>query len=70
MAHQIDDLAKDPSRAYNCVPELPVCRWPLEKRAELSRLLSQNRLNVFSPDVQRRHGYLPRLIPVATGARM
>lgn len=64
MAHQIDDLARDPRHAFDCVPELPVCGWPPEKRRELTRLLSQNRLNVFSPQMQHRHGYLPRLEPV------
>lgn len=66
MAHQIDHLAKDPGHTYNCVPELPVCGWPPEKRRELTQLLSQNRLNVFSPEVQRWHGYLPHLVPVST----
>jgi hypothetical protein len=65
MAHQIDDLTRNPERARICAPELPVCRWPLAKRRELTQLLSQNRLNVFSPKVQRRHRYLPALMPVA-----
>jgi hypothetical protein len=65
MAHQIDDLTRDPEHVRACVPELPVCRWPVEKRRELTQLLSQNRLNVFSPNVQRRHRYLPALMPVA-----
>ncbi|HEV2622845.1 MAG TPA: hypothetical protein VGU65_12245 [Frateuria sp.] len=64
MAHQIDDLAKDPAHAAACVPELPVCNWSMGKRRELTRLLSQNRLNVFSSKVQQRHVYLPRLLPV------
>jgi hypothetical protein len=63
MAHQINDLAKDPVHPANCVPELPICGWPLEKRRELTRLLSENRLNVFSPKVQRWHSYLPPLSP-------
>jgi len=65
MAHQIDDLTKDPEHVRACAPELPVCRWPVEKRRELTQLLSQNRLNVFSSNVQRRHRYLPALMPVA-----
>lgn len=64
MAHQIDDLAKDPAHALACVPELPVCNWSMGKRRELTQLLSQNRLNVFSSKVQQRHVYLPRLVPV------
>jgi hypothetical protein len=65
MAHQIDDLTKDPEHTRICAPELPVCHWPLAKRRELTQLLSQNRLNVFSPNVQRRHRYLPRLVPAS-----
>ncbi|MBT2145634.1 MULTISPECIES: hypothetical protein [unclassified Rhodanobacter] len=65
MAHQVDDLTRNPEHVRTCAPELPVCRWPLAKRRELTQLLSQNRLNVFSPKVQRRHRYLPALMPVA-----
>lgn len=66
MAHQIGDLAKYPERAMACVPELPVCNWTLAKRQELVQLLSKNRLNVFSPEMQRRHSYLP-LLGLETG---
>jgi hypothetical protein len=65
MAHQIDDLTKDPGHPRACAAELPVCHWPLVKRRELTQLLSQNQLNVFSPKVQWRHRYLPALMPVA-----
>lgn len=64
MAHQTDDLARAPGQALTCVPQLPVCNWSPEKRRELTQLLSQNRLNVFSPRMQRRHAYLPHLAPV------
>jgi len=63
MAHQTDDLARDPGHSHTCVPELPVCSWSPETRRELTQLLSQNQLNVFSPQMQRRHAYLPRLAP-------
>lgn len=66
MAYQIDDLTRDPEHAMSCVPELPVCSWPSEKRRELTQLLSQNRLNVFSPQMQQRHAYLPLLARVPT----
>lgn len=61
MAYQINELTKHPEHAMSCVPELPVCGWPPEKRRELTQLLSQNRLNVFSPQMQQRHTYLPLL---------
>jgi hypothetical protein len=59
MANQIDELARHPSSNIACLPELPVCTWPTERRQELTHLLSDNRLNVFSPQVQKRHDYLP-----------
>lgn len=64
MAHQIEDLARNPTQTHSCVPELPVCGWSLEKRVELTQLLSRNQLNVFSPKMQLWHDYLPRLAPV------
>lgn len=65
MADQIGALTADPERHMDCVPVLPVCDWPANKRAELTRMLSQNELNVFSPQVQKLHRYLPRLGPVS-----
>lgn len=65
MATEIGTLAANPERIISCVPELPVCKWPEDKRAELTRLLSRNELNVFSPRMQEMHPYLPRLNPVS-----
>jgi len=64
MAQQIDDLAKDPANVTGCLPELSVCGWPLETRRSLTHILSDNHLNVFSPQVQHRHRYLPHLLPL------
>jgi hypothetical protein len=65
MAKQIDELAKDPVHAVQCGPQLPVCGWPLEQRRELTQLLSENRLNIYSPWVQHWHDFLPRLSPTS-----
>jgi hypothetical protein len=64
MAAQIKALAVDPVNATDCLPELPVCHWPLIKRKELTELLSVNKLNVYSPRVQKWHPYLRSLQPV------
>lgn len=64
MARQIDDLAKDPANTVNCAPELSVCGWSLDTRRHLTHILSDNQLNVFSLQVQKRHRYLPRLSPL------
>ena len=63
MATQIGTLAADPAQQMNCAPEVPVCTWPENKREELTHLLSENELNVFSPQVQKMHPYLPKLRP-------
>jgi hypothetical protein len=64
MADQIDELAMHPSGNFACLPELTVCTWSTKRRRELTHLLSDNELNVFSPRVQQRHDYLPALSPV------
>jgi len=61
MAIQIGQLAVDPANTKGCLPELVVCGWSLEKRQQLVQLLRTNQLNVFSPALQARYGYLPRL---------
>jgi len=63
MAMQIDALAADPRQHIDCLPQLTFCSWPEHKRAELTRMLSQNELNVFSPRMQKMHSYLPKLRP-------
>lgn len=68
MAAQIDTLASHPERQMKCVPELPVCNFPNGKRTELTRMLSENKLNVFSPWVQGLHSYLPKLAPISPGS--
>lgn len=64
LAMRIDRLALDPEHVTDCLHGMTVCDWAPARRRRLTRLLSQNRLNVFSPQVQRRHPYLPRLAPV------
>lgn len=61
MAVQIGRMAVDPASTEGCLPELVVCGWPLEKRRQLVQFLQTNRLNVFSPTLQKRYHYLPRL---------
>ncbi|WP_158883242.1 hypothetical protein [Rhodanobacter sp. L36] len=68
LAYQIGALAEHPADISHCLPELQICNRPLEKRTELVKLLSDQRLNVFAPSVQQRHSYLPRLTPPADGA--
>ena len=60
MAAQIGQLAMDPTQTQGCLPELVVCRWPLDRRRAALDLLRTQRLNVFSPRVQARHRFLPR----------
>ncbi|GAB2555943.1 hypothetical protein GCM10027065_28310 [Rhodanobacter koreensis] len=64
MAHQIDNLTKDPAHATDCAQVQPACGLLPEARGSLTQLLSENRLNVYSPKVQRWHKYLPPLSPV------
>ncbi|MFK2878779.1 hypothetical protein [Rhodanobacter hydrolyticus] len=66
MADQINQLAAAPEQTTGCLPELVVCRWPLERRQAVLHLLGLHRLNVFSPRVQAWHVFLPRL---ESGAR-
>lgn len=61
QAAEIDALARDPVHTKSCELVNPICGAPPEVRRELTQLLSANRLNVYSPKVQRRHPYLPAL---------
>lgn len=65
MAQEIDALSKDPTNDTDCGLIRPVCNWPPKTRKELTELLSDNRLNAYSPEIQRRHKYLPKLKPVS-----
>jgi hypothetical protein len=60
MADRIDALARDPVHADDC-GITTLCRASPEMRRELTQLLSENRLNIYSPRVQRWHSYLPKL---------
>jgi hypothetical protein len=62
MATQVAQLAGDATRTRNCLSELVMCQWPLARRRAVLLLLSQHHLNVFSPRVQARHAFLPRII--------
>lgn len=63
MARGLQQLAEDPDvLPAKCGPEMAICNQPAEKRRDLMHLLTSNRLNVFSPVVQRRHKYLPVLV--------
>jgi hypothetical protein len=67
MAIQIGQLAEDPANTEGCLPEVVVCGWSPEKRQQLVRFLRANQLNIFSPALQARYDYLPRLPAVAAG---
>jgi len=66
MAKQIDALASNPADTSNCLQEVSVCFWPIESRRDLTRVLRNEHLNIFSLQVQHRHHYLPSL-PTAVG---
>ncbi|MHB1271816.1 MAG: hypothetical protein ACYCZD_03435 [Rhodanobacter sp.] len=68
MAYEIDALARQPAPLARCKAVRPACGRPLEKRRQLALLLSGQRLNIYSPRVQRWHKYLPALSPVPAGA--
>ncbi|MGC1547377.1 MAG: hypothetical protein WA777_02505 [Rhodanobacter sp.] len=63
MAGQIDALARDPVHDTHC-EMVPMCGGTPEQRRDLTQLLSENRLNIYSPQVQHWHHYLPTLSPV------
>jgi hypothetical protein len=60
MAVQVGQLAEDPAQTKDCLPELVVCQWPLDRRRGALRLLSTFHLNVLSPRVQAWHPFLPQ----------
>jgi hypothetical protein len=60
MAVQLWQLAADPGNTTGCLPELVICRYPLDARTQNMQLLHEHQLNVFSPRVQRWHSYLPK----------
>lgn len=68
MASGIDALARQPAPPVRCGAGRPRCARPLDKRRQLALLLSAQRLNIYSPRVQRWHKYLPALSPVPAGA--
>lgn len=61
MAVQIRQLTVSPEQITDCLPELVVCHWSLERRQAVMQLLSRYRLNVLSRRVQARHIFLPNL---------
>lgn len=61
MAKQMDELSIDPGRPVKCLPELTFCKYPPERRRDLIGLLRTHQLNVFSPRLQQRYPYLPKL---------
>ena len=68
MAYEIDALARQPAPVAQCRAVRQACAKPLTKRRLLALLLSAQRLNIYSPRVQRWHKYLPALSPVPIGA--
>ena len=60
MAVQLENLANDPTQATDCLPELAVCKQPLDRRRALLQLLRGNHLDVFSSRVQKWHPFLPQ----------
>lgn len=67
-ANQIDRLTRDPANGADCALAQPACGMPPKVRANLTQLLSEHRLNIYSPRVQSWHKYLPALLPVSRGA--
>jgi hypothetical protein len=63
MAKEIDQVARNPALSVTCLPEVTLCEADSEKRAELTQMLARNRLNLYSPMLQQRYSYLPRLLP-------
>lgn len=68
MAKEIDQVARNPTLSVTCLPEVTLCEAGSEKRAELTQMLARNQLNLFSPTLQQRYSYLPRLLPPAGDA--
>jgi hypothetical protein len=64
QAVEIDALRRDPVHTKDCDLAYPVCGQSPKIRRELTQLLSANRLNIYSPRVQRWHPYLPALTQV------
>ena len=61
MADTILCLSDHPELAVPvCEPNHVVCGWPPDVRNRLVGLLREHRLNVFSPDVGKRHGLSER----------
>lgn len=60
MALDVIAFTRDPEHFNSCSSELPICHWSLTERKELASLLVAHKLNVFSPQVQRWHPYLPK----------
>jgi hypothetical protein len=60
MAAQIGQIAARPEHLpARCLPQVVPCRMPLEQRRRLLEFLQHDRLNVFSPAFQARHGLHP-----------
>ncbi len=58
VAAQMDALARDPQQPpKNCLPQLPVCHMPENRRRELMTLLESEHLNLFSDAFRRRHHF-------------
>ncbi|HMB43181.1 MAG TPA: hypothetical protein VKM00_04785, partial [Luteimonas sp.] len=58
VAAQMDALAVNPQQPpANCLPQLPVCRMPENRRRELMTLLEREHLNLFSDAFRRRHDF-------------
>lgn len=60
MAVQLWELSKNPDSIDGCLAELVICNYPEPVRSRDIRLLHDHKLNVFSPEVQHWHRYLPR----------
>ena len=63
QAAEIDAITRDPVHARDCDLVNPVCGASPEVRRGLTQLLSSNRLNVYSPRLQRWYPHLPALVP-------
>jgi hypothetical protein len=60
LAAQMDQLAAAPAVAPpQCLPLLTVCKMPPGTRVRAVTFLHEQRLNLFSEDFRRRHGFAP-----------
>ena len=64
MASTLGALARDPDTVpEDCAPQLLICQYDAQRRAEVIRFLQIHHLNVFSPEFRARNRLYPSAIP-------